>query len=523
MLNHRAPDPSVSELSSQKHSMVGFVSAGFNFSGSYPLGFKTVLQFLVFIKLLDELEDPTRLTLLYGCKATFKDVSSLPACVLVPTIPPNQSFIIKVSSEDCTSVSKGHPPVCGTLFSFKYFMGEEEHEKAESKAVSLPTPAKEHGPVQEEKEASLNDAANEKSLVPVSEKAADPTADESVSGGSNNRDAILSRVETEKRCALIKAWVENEKAKVENKAHKKLSAIGSWETTKKVSVEAKIQKFEEKLERKKAEYAEKMKNRAAELHKTAEEKKAMIEAKKSEECLKVEETAAKFRATGVLTQFEISVNYISSFQAFLGSELSFCGLVRGKGRAADGVPYHKKCFKCSHCNGLLVMSSYSSIDGVLYCRPHYDQLFKETGNFIKKLQSCLMCVFPIMQTKAPSKLSAMFSGTQDKCASCTKTVYPLEKVTVEGEFFHKSCFRCSHGGCFITPSSYAALDGILYCKAHFSQLFKQKGSYSYLTKTSTMKKNAVNLPEEKSEAEQNHLTVPEASSHLAIAHENVQN
>ncbi|XP_034887983.1 LIM domain-containing protein WLIM2b [Populus alba] len=187
--------------------------------------------------------------------------------------------------------------------------------------------------------------------------------------------------------------------------------------------------------------------------------------------------------------------------------------------SADGVPYHKKCFKCSHCNGLLVMSSYSSIDGVLYCRPHYDQLFKETGNFIKKLQSCEIPLF----TKAPSKLSAMFSGTQDKCASCTKTVYPLEKVTVEGEFFHKSCFRCSHGGCFITPSSYAALDGILYCKAHFSQLFKQKGSYSYLTKTSTMKKNAVNLPEEKSEAEQNHLTVPEASSHLAIAHENVQN
>ncbi|KAJ6712443.1 hypothetical protein OIU79_008630 [Salix purpurea] len=31
--------------------------------------------------------------------------------------------------------------------------------------------------------------------------------------------------------------------------------------------------------------------------------------------------------------------------------------------SADGVSYHKKCFKCSHCNGLLVMSSYSSIDG----------------------------------------------------------------------------------------------------------------------------------------------------------------
>jgi hypothetical protein len=30
-------------------------------------------------------------------------------------------------------------------------------------------------------------------------------------------DAVLARVEAEKRCALIKAWEENEKAKAENK------------------------------------------------------------------------------------------------------------------------------------------------------------------------------------------------------------------------------------------------------------------------------------------------------------------
>lgn len=51
-------------------------------------------------------------------------------------------------------------------------------------------------------------------------------------------------------------------------------------------------------------------------------------------------------------------------------------------------------------------------------------------------------------------------------------------------FNHKSCFRCSHGGCFLTTSSYAALNGILYCKPHFSQLFKEKGSYNHLIKTS---------------------------------------
>lgn len=55
---------------------------------------------------------------------------------------------------------------------------------------------------------------------------------------------------------------------------------------------------QEKLENKKAEYAEKMKNKIAMIHKAAEEKRAMVEAKRGEELLKAEESAAKCRATG---------------------------------------------------------------------------------------------------------------------------------------------------------------------------------------------------------------------------------
>lgn len=43
---------------------------------------------------------------------------------------------------------------------------------------------------------------------------------------------------------------------------------------------------------------EKMKNKIALIHKEAEEKRAMIEAKRGEDHLKAEETAAKHRATG---------------------------------------------------------------------------------------------------------------------------------------------------------------------------------------------------------------------------------
>ncbi|XBI47464.1 hypothetical protein VPH35_111405 [Triticum aestivum] len=136
------------------------------------------------------------------------------------------------------------------------------------------------------------------------------------------------------------------------------------------------------------------------------------------------------------------------------------------------------------------MCNYSSMDGVLYCKTHFEQLFKETGNFSKNFTPGGKSAEK-GEAKAPSKMSSAFSGTQDKCAACQKTVYPLEKLTLEGECYHKSCFKCSHGGCILTTSSYAALNGILYCKIHFSQLFKEKGSYNHLIKTAQTKKESV--------------------------------
>jgi hypothetical protein len=41
-----------------------------------------------------------------------------------------------------------------------------------------------------------------------------------------------------------------------------------------------------------------MKNKVAMIHKEAEERRAMVEAKRGEEVLKAEEMAAKYRATG---------------------------------------------------------------------------------------------------------------------------------------------------------------------------------------------------------------------------------
>lgn len=130
------------------------------------------------------------------------------------------------------------------------------------------------------------------------------------------------------------------------------------------------------------------------------------------------------------------------------------------------------------------------MDGVLYCKPHFEQLFKESGNFSKNFQTAKTERSNDQLARTPSKLSSLFCGTQDKCATCNKTVYPLEKVTLEGECYHKSCFRCAHGGCPLTHCSYAALDGVLYCKHHFAQLFMEKGNYNHVLQAASHKRNA---------------------------------
>ncbi|TKY65479.1 Remorin protein [Spatholobus suberectus] len=141
----------------------------------------------------------------------------------------------------------------------------------------------------ETEESKATAVAAEKTPVPANKQS---------SRGSLDRDIALAEVEKEKKLSYVKAWEESEKAKAENKAQKHLSAVAAWENSKKAALEAELKKIEEQLEKKKAEYGERMKNKISVVHKEAEEKRAGIEAKRGEEFLKTEEMAAKYRATG---------------------------------------------------------------------------------------------------------------------------------------------------------------------------------------------------------------------------------
>ncbi|XP_059146479.1 uncharacterized protein LOC131934271 [Physella acuta] len=38
---------------------------------------------------------------------------------------------------------------------------------------------------------------------------------------------------------------------------------------------------------------------------------------------------------------------------------------------AGGVPFHKQCFKCSHCKMSLNLQNYAQAEKILYCKNHY--------------------------------------------------------------------------------------------------------------------------------------------------------
>ncbi|XP_060532648.1 F-actin-monooxygenase MICAL3 isoform X10 [Cylas formicarius] len=69
------------------------------------------------------------------------------------------------------------------------------------------------------------------------------------------------------------------------------------------------------------------------------------------------------------------------------------------------------------------------------------------------------------------------SKVTEKCDSCKTKVYPLEKLSLHGNIYHKNCFRCVECSCILRMDSYSYNKGSLYCMTHFKRLFISKGDY----------------------------------------------
>lgn len=83
-----------------------------------------------------------------------------------------------------------------------------------------------------------------------------------------------------------------------------------------------------------------------------------------------------------------------------------------------------------------------------------------------------------MSPRLPRASQAKALIAENKCVACQKPVYEMERLVVDGLLLHKWCFRCAECGKKVGAGNYASLDGYVYCKPHFKQLFQLKGNYN---------------------------------------------
>ncbi|XP_031686738.1 F-actin-monooxygenase MICAL2 isoform X4 [Oncorhynchus kisutch] len=76
-----------------------------------------------------------------------------------------------------------------------------------------------------------------------------------------------------------------------------------------------------------------------------------------------------------------------------------------------------------------------------------------------------------LASTSQGSLRREFPGSGDKCHSCQKRVYVVERISAEGLYFHRECFRCDTCGAALRQGGHAfdSEQGKLYCKLHFTQ------------------------------------------------------
>eukprot|EP01083_Nonionella_stella_P289076 983812_1 len=67
------------------------------------------------------------------------------------------------------------------------------------------------------------------------------------------------------------------------------------------------------------------------------------------------------------------------------------------------------------------------------------------------------------------------SSVSHECPACNSKVYPSEALVVDKIHYHKKCFKCSHCNQKLTLGSFAKMEGTLFCRNHFKQLFAEHG------------------------------------------------
>lgn len=105
---------------------------------------------------------------------------------------------------------------------------------------------------------------------------------------------------------------------------------------------------------------------------------------------------------------------------------------------ANGMTYHKACFKCSHCQRILSLGNFASLNSSVYCKPHFLELFKQKGNYSDGFKDGIKLVpAPDLSNKAAEEQDVAkewpgapnrFQETLPPTSGCNSIVYPSVQV-----------------------------------------------------------------------------------------------
>ncbi|XP_062973361.1 F-actin-monooxygenase MICAL2 isoform X2 [Elgaria multicarinata webbii] len=99
-------------------------------------------------------------------------------------------------------------------------------------------------------------------------------------------------------------------------------------------------------------------------------------------------------------------------------------------------------------------------------------------NKVKSMTTQLLAKFeenaPSVSLRRQGSLKKEFPqsiGGSDICCFCEKRVYVMERLSAEGRFFHRECFKCAICATTLRLAMYAfdEEEGKFYCKLHFAQ------------------------------------------------------
>jgi len=96
---------------------------------------------------------------------------------------------------------------------------------------------------------------------------------------------------------------------------------------------------------------------------------------------------------------------------------------------------------------------------------------------------------PVKQNARTKGFESEVVGVNEKCAACSKTVYPAERLGAAGKVYHESCFTCSSCKGKLRPADFCSVNGKIFCKPHYTQLFQSKGGYDGMDDTPKPEKN----------------------------------